>query len=344
MENMHNDILLTIGIPTHNGSKYIAETIESILKQSGLNSRQVEILIADNASTDSTHEIICQYSKKYPDLLSYFRNDENIGYDRNVDMLFKKAKGAYVEILGDDDFYKNEFCLDKIMKTIKNNVNASVILLSVDFLDIVTHEITNGFRVDKDLIFKNGDSFFSATKWASSAVSSLIIKREVWNKIDVEKYFGSLWIHVGALINVLKGNAESYVIADPIIMVRTNNSRWQEHGGNQLECGLKHLNMFGEMIGLGYLKETYDLFLKDRYKHNFRDTLFLKPNKSAEKRRVTKLMIKYFKNYPLFWMLHVPAMFIPKHVFYPLLFARNPIHFSKKIVYKWKTKRFQLFS
>lgn len=328
--------LLTIGIPTHNGSKYIEETIGSILAQAGLSARDVEILISDNASTDSTPEIIDQYAKKHPDLISHHRNHENIGYDRNVDMLFKMAKGDYVQLLGDDDFYKDCLSLNKILQTIKSNIDIGVILLSIDFLDIGTLEVTKGLRVDKDTICSNGDEFFMATKWGCSTVSSLIIKSDLWNKVDVRKYFGSLWIHVGALIEVLRNSKKTYIIAEPLIVVRTNNSRWREHGGNQLECGIKHLRMFEALIPLGYDKETYDLFLKDRYQHNLRDIVFLKPNKLDDKLRVASLMIRYFKKYPLFWILQLPAIFLPKIIYYPILFIKDPGHFSKKLIRKLK--------
>ena len=327
---MENSILLTIGIPTYNGSKYIEQTLESILMQLDIfDFKEIEILISDNGSIDSTQDIIKAYSKKYPNLISYYRNEKNIGYDRNVDMIFKKAKGEYVETLGDDDFYKDEFCLEKILKIIKSDREISVILLPIDFLDTDTNKIIKGFRINKDFIFKNGDDFFSTTKWSTSAVSSLIIKKEFWNKVEKEKYFGSQWIHIGVLINILKSKRKAYVISEPLIVVRVKNSRWGEHFGNQLECGFNHLNLFSEMISLGYRKETFEIFLKDRYKHNIEDILILKPKKYRERIAITKLMIKFFKNYPLFWILHIPAMFFPS-------FLTHSILFIKKIINKFK--------
>lgn len=312
---MENKIKLTIGIPTYNGGKYIKETIESVLNQKSLfDFKEIEILISDNASTDSTKEIIEKYLIKYPSLISYHRNEKNIGYDRNVDLLFKKAKGEYVEILGDDDFYKDEFCLDKVLKAIKSNNEIGVVLLSVDFLNITTNEILKGFRIEKDLIFENGDDFFSTTKWGTSAVSSLIIRKELWNKAELEKYFDSQWIHIGALLSILKGSIKSMVISNPIIIVRTSNNRW-ERNGNQLECGLKHLNIFTEMLKMGYKKETYEIFLKDRYETNFRDILFLKPKRYKERVRIIKIMFMFFKKFPLFWLFHIPAMFAPNFIF-----------------------------
>ena len=101
---MNKNIELTIGIPVHNGSKYIKDTINNIIEQiDDINRNEIEILISNNASIDETPEIIKKYVEKYPNLFSYFRNTENVGVDRNIDNIFKKAKGNFLWICGDDD-------------------------------------------------------------------------------------------------------------------------------------------------------------------------------------------------------------------------------------------------
>ena len=66
--------LITVGIPTYNGSKYISETIDSILIQMEFVPEGfVEILISDNCSDDDTAKIIAGYCKKYPDIFSYYK-------------------------------------------------------------------------------------------------------------------------------------------------------------------------------------------------------------------------------------------------------------------------------
>lgn len=50
---------LTIGLPVHNGDDYLSEAIESVLGQTFAD---LELLIADNASTDATGEICRRYA------------------------------------------------------------------------------------------------------------------------------------------------------------------------------------------------------------------------------------------------------------------------------------------
>jgi glycosyltransferase involved in cell wall biosynthesis len=55
---MNSEILLSIAIPTYNGSNYIEDTLESIVPQILSYSRNVDVVISDNASEDETKDII----------------------------------------------------------------------------------------------------------------------------------------------------------------------------------------------------------------------------------------------------------------------------------------------
>ena len=53
--------LVSIITPTYNCSKYIGETIESVLNQTYKN---FEMIIVDDASTDNTEEVVKKAPKK----------------------------------------------------------------------------------------------------------------------------------------------------------------------------------------------------------------------------------------------------------------------------------------
>ncbi len=96
--------LLTVGIPTWNRCDDIRVAIDSILSQLTDDLYpQIEILVSDNASTDATQCVLAEYKIKHPELFSIHRNAENLGFSRNVDMLFRRAKGEFVLVLSDDD-------------------------------------------------------------------------------------------------------------------------------------------------------------------------------------------------------------------------------------------------
>ena len=275
-----NNILVTIAIPTFNGAKYLAHTINSVLSQEKLTADDLfEILISDNGSTDETRQIIEYYELKYPNLIRAIFKSTNTGYDRNVACLFTEAKGDYVWLLGDDD-YLAPGALHKFFTTLKNNLNIrySIFLFSASFLDIETDVKSWTPRFDVDLIFENGNNFLKATMWATAPLASLCVRRKDWLDEDLQSYFGTNWIHVGALIKILRhtGNS-SYVFCDEMVTFRTSNPRWATNFGGQIQSGLSHLQVVSDINSLGYSSDVYEMFVKDRYESNFRDLISMAP-------------------------------------------------------------------
>ena len=105
--------LVSIVISTYNGEKYLAEQIESIVNQTYSN---VEIIIIDDASIDSTSDIILFYQSKYPQIKVYF-NDENIGYVKNFEKGGSLSKGDFISFCDQDDVWdlrKTEILMNEI--------------------------------------------------------------------------------------------------------------------------------------------------------------------------------------------------------------------------------------
>ena len=325
-----SEVLLTIGIPSFNGEKYIESTIYSALKQIlDLNCFKVEIVISDNASTDNTSQIVKSFVEKYPDIVKYFVNDVNLGFDKNVDKLFKLARGKYVEILGDDDFIC-EGGLKKLINVLNSDVNASVVLLNMNFLDINSNVEYGDFVIERDWIFLSGDDFFQFSKWRTSAISSLVIRRDDWNVLNLKPYFGTQWVHLSAIIEILGQNNLSYVISDRIITVRTGNSMWSNHFGNQLKIGLIHVKVFSKMLDFGYSNDTFSFYLNYRYKTNLKDIFHLAPLNLIQRIEILKLMILLFQKYFLFWVIHIPFLLIFSYPFQVVKYFIKYFYFKLK--------------
>lgn len=314
-----SEIILTIGIPTYNGERYLAETINSCISQIKKNNLQsIEIIISDNASTDSTGDISKKMVEAYPDLVKYYRNEINIGFDKNVVELFKKGNGKFVHILGDDDFYC-ENTLDLVLSFLNINSNLSIVLLNIIYLNITNNSLYGEFVIDSDVFFNNRDDFFMFTKWRTSPISTLIMNRSEFNSCDLSFYYGNQWIHLGAIIEILSLGGTSCFLSKRIITVRTGNSDWSNKNGNQLEVGLAHLEVLSRMVPKGYNIEAYKYFLNYRYKENLKDILNLAPFNYIHRLKISLRMIRFFKFYALFWIFHLPFILVFS---YPIQFAK----------------------
>ena len=82
---------ISIGMPVYNGEKFIRKCIESVLQQTYKN---FELIISDNASTDSTSKICEEYLRK-DNRITFVRQNKNMGQNWNFNFLLEKANGEY---------------------------------------------------------------------------------------------------------------------------------------------------------------------------------------------------------------------------------------------------------
>lgn len=97
--------LLSIGLPVYNGENYLREALDSLVGQTF---RDLEIVISDNASTDSTGAICQQYMQKDP-RIRYYRNETNLGVARNFNRVCDLARGRYFKWASHDDLHAPTF-------------------------------------------------------------------------------------------------------------------------------------------------------------------------------------------------------------------------------------------
>lgn len=299
---MKSEIILTIGIPTYNGSEYISLAIESILREIPKEKEHYyEILISDNASTDNTKELVEKYQSTYPNLIRYICNSSNIGFDRNLDSLIKNSRGKFVKLLGDDDELMPK-SISRITEVILQNPNLKIIAHSVKFVDILTNEyIESDHKVNETKIYKNGDEFFQESKWTTAAVSSLVVNKEEWIKANLDKYMDLKWIHLAGLIQILKINGISMGISDQLVIVRLNNDRWSTNFKTHLESHINRSKIMRSLFSSGYDLKTFLIFLSmEKEELNIHDIIKLRKQSLFENIKMAIMMIKHFWPFPIF--------------------------------------------
>ncbi|ECK7753622.1 TPA: glycosyltransferase family 2 protein [Campylobacter jejuni] len=96
-----NDTIAVI-LATYNGEKYLKQQIESILDQTYKN---IKIYIGDDCSKDGTIDIIRAYKNLYPDKITYYQNETNIGFVKNFEKLLQNTKEDYIAFSDQDDVW-----------------------------------------------------------------------------------------------------------------------------------------------------------------------------------------------------------------------------------------------
>lgn len=103
--------LLTFAIPSYNSQDYMEHCIESLLP----GGEDVEILIVDDGSKDSTAEIADSYEKKYPGIVRAI-HQENGGHGEAVNAGIRNATGLFFKVVDSDDWVDYEAYMKVLAK------------------------------------------------------------------------------------------------------------------------------------------------------------------------------------------------------------------------------------
>jgi glycosyltransferase involved in cell wall biosynthesis len=91
--------LVTVVMPVYNAGRFVAEAVESILNQTYSN---IEFIVVDDASTDTSLSILKKYAKK-DKRMTLLANKKNLGVSLTVKKAISKAKGIYLARMDADD-------------------------------------------------------------------------------------------------------------------------------------------------------------------------------------------------------------------------------------------------
>lgn len=108
--------LISVVMATYNGGKFLSQQLDSVLEQTYCN---LEIIISDDCSTDTTWDIIEQYVKQDHRITAY-QNEVNLGYIKNFEKGIGYCKGDYVAICDQDDIWYKEK-IDLLMEAIQQH-------------------------------------------------------------------------------------------------------------------------------------------------------------------------------------------------------------------------------
>lgn len=96
---------VSIGMPVYNAEATVGIAIESILSQSYTD---FELIISDNASTDST-ESICRQYQSLDRRVRFIRQEKNLGAGKNFEFVLSHASGYYFMWAAADDLRTSDF-------------------------------------------------------------------------------------------------------------------------------------------------------------------------------------------------------------------------------------------
>jgi glycosyltransferase involved in cell wall biosynthesis len=114
--------LISICVPAYKRTSFLKRLLDSIAIQTF---RDFEVIIAD----DSPDETIKELCAGYGELASifYYRNQNALGTPENWNESIRKAKGEWIKLIHDDDWFRSADSLELFAAAIKENPEASFI-------------------------------------------------------------------------------------------------------------------------------------------------------------------------------------------------------------------------
>ncbi len=119
---MSSEKKVSVVLPTYNGEKYLAQSIQSVLSQTYQN---LELIIVDDCSTDGTPEVIRRFAEQ-DSRIQVIRNAENQKLPQSLNIGFRQAAGGYLTWTSDDNFYE-EHALEVMVQTLDQNPDCGMV-------------------------------------------------------------------------------------------------------------------------------------------------------------------------------------------------------------------------
>lgn len=188
-----NHALVSIAVCTYNGEKYLRPQLESLIKQTYPN---LEIIVADDCSSDRTIEILEEYQNKYT-FFKYFQNKTNLGYKKNFENAVLKCSGEYIALCDQDDIWD----ANKILAQVSNIGNAAMIYHDSEFIDSLGQPLYR--KMSDVLTLYEGTSPFPFILTNCVSGHALLFKRQLLSEIIPfdENIYHDRWIAFVASIN-----------------------------------------------------------------------------------------------------------------------------------------------
>lgn len=188
---MHKNKIISISIPTYNRADALDLNLAHHVPIAA--AYGIEILIFDNASIDHTEAVVRKWKKKY-ELLSYYRNEKNIGFDGNFELALTRPETDYIWLLGDSYSIQKEG-IDEILADKR---------ASLEF-DLYVFNLDERMTCKSD-VYRDHNRTLLDLSGVISCVSCSVLSRNLVRYGRFSNYRGTNFVHTGVILDYISRN------------------------------------------------------------------------------------------------------------------------------------------
>jgi len=268
---------ISICIPTYKRIQYLKRLLDSIAIQ---NFKDFEVIITDDSPSGDVNDLCDQYKNKIQ--INYYKNPAPLGTPENWNESIRHAKGEWIKLMHDDDWFANEDSLSVFANAAKQNSSSSFYYSAYTNVFEDDRKSTavylNSFRKRK--FEQNPVTLFSRNVIGPPSVTLVKNDKLIWydNKIK--------WVvDIDFYIRYLKKNL-SFYIDEPLINVGINKEQVTQSSFRVANIEIPESFYLFSKIGIDNLKDilVYDGWW--RLIRNLRVTSLVKISESGYKEEV----------------------------------------------------------
>jgi glycosyltransferase involved in cell wall biosynthesis len=212
---------LTIIVPTYNRCDDLRVLLNRLACEIGELGKQVQVIIGDNASSDSTKLVVQEFIAQCPNT-KYLRHTSNCGPDENFCRCVEMVSSEYFWIIGDDDLPK---------RGVIKRVELLLIAQNPDFVYLSNRWVDNPGKSNSDISvtelngFKMQRSDFARKLniWFTF-ISSCIIRTTHARSVNIRKYLNTHLVQLGWVYQSIIEGEDFIFIQTESVLARSANT------------------------------------------------------------------------------------------------------------------------
>jgi len=247
--------ILSVVIPTYNRLAYLKQTLDVLLPQV---TDEVEVIISDNCSPDATWEYLEMLEGK----VQRFRQETNVGADKNIVSCLSRGQGKYVWLLCDDDLPCSN-AIESLLKAIREFDHPPILILKSQWYDF-KHTPYDSAPVHTEWHSFGRDQYLEHISYFFAVCSGIVVCRDRVDNDFIQKWIGTFHTPAAIVLSTV-GKSNQAVVSDrPLMICRGGGSG----GYDALTVFSKNmLDLFKACAGMGYsrrvMERVYDEELRD---------------------------------------------------------------------------------
>lgn len=173
---MSKQVLISICIPAYKRLDYIKRSLDAIAQQVF---RDFEVVVTDDSPDDQIGELCARYTDQFP--LTYHRNTPALGTPENWNEAIRRAKGKWIKLMHDDDWFAFPDSLQKLYELTKAHPDTGFVYCGSTIIEnnkVYKRENTSLFR--EKLLKKDPQNLFFRNFIGPPSVIMHLNDKKVW--------------------------------------------------------------------------------------------------------------------------------------------------------------------